>query len=123
MGENKKVLIIEDEQIIANSLKEYLVKLGYDADVAKNGEEGLEKASTYEPDLILLDILLPEMDGITLLGKLQENPKTKDIEVLVLTNLQDREEAVKEINKTARYLFKAEHSLKEVAEEIKEILD
>jgi two-component system, OmpR family, alkaline phosphatase synthesis response regulator PhoP len=85
----KKVLIVEDEASLLLSLADNLSKEGFDIIKAENGEKGLALALEEKPDLILLDILLPKMDGLTMLKKLRQDEWGKDAEVIILTNLSD----------------------------------
>ena len=74
----KKIVIIEDEQPIADAMQMGLNEAGYEAFTAYDGEEGLNKVKEVLPDLILLDLLLPKKDGITVLKELRQDEKTKD---------------------------------------------
>ncbi|MFH1823801.1 MAG: response regulator [Candidatus Firestonebacteria bacterium] len=80
-----KILIAEDEKDITFIIDTALKKAGYETILAYDGEEALEKAINEKPDLILLDIMMPKMDGFTVNTKLKENEKTKDIPVIVCT--------------------------------------
>lgn len=94
MPKKGKVLLIEDDQLM---VKLYSIKLdleGYEVTVATAGSQGLESASSAPPDVILLDIVMPGMDGFEVLRRLKKNPKTKTIPVLILTNLTGEEEEV-----------------------------
>ncbi len=81
------ILIIEDEPPQANVLKERFVAEGFSVNIAKNGEEGLARALADHPDVILLDIILPVMDGLTMLRKLREDKWGSTARVVVLTAL------------------------------------
>ncbi len=88
----KLILVVEDEANIALLLKEILErKGGYDALVANDGKAGLEMAHTLEPDLILLDIKLPRMNGFEVLKKLKEGKKTFSIPVIMVSGNTDEE--------------------------------
>lgn len=90
---------------------------------ALDGEEGLRLVTTANPDLILLDLILPKVHGFEVLKKLKENPETKDIPIIVLTNLEamgDVEKAL-ELGATT-YLVKADYTLEEVIQKIKKAL-
>jgi CheY-like chemotaxis protein len=83
---NKRVLVIDDEEDIREVAKISLeIMAGLDVTVARTGSEGLQKAETEQPDAILLDVMLPDMDGVMIFQKLQANPATKDIPVILLT--------------------------------------
>lgn len=87
----KKILLVEDEPLLVNLYKETFDNKPYIFSVAETGNEGLDAVESDRPDLILLDILLPGMNGFEVLRKLKESPKTKDIPVIVLTNLGSEE--------------------------------
>ncbi len=82
----KKVLVIDDEDDIREVAKISLeIMAGLDVILARTAMEGIQKAETEQPDVILLDVMLPDMDGVMTFEKLQANPKTKDIPVILLT--------------------------------------
>lgn len=83
--ERVKVLIVDDEQLLVKVLSLKLGYEGYDVDVAFDGEEGLKKAKSFKPDLVIVDIGLPKIDGNTLCELIKKDKKTKDIKVIVLT--------------------------------------
>jgi CheY-like chemotaxis protein len=123
MSEKKKILIVEDETLQANAISEYLIGEGYEVKVANNGQEGLKTLENYTPNLILMDILMPIMDGIATLKEIKSDPKIKDIPVIVLTNLKT-EETMAEAEKlgAAGYLFKINFKLEDLLKKVKEIV-
>ncbi|MBI4052372.1 MAG: response regulator [Elusimicrobia bacterium] len=80
-----KILVVDDEKDVVTLVKFLLEKDGHIVLEASNGEEALKVATSYSPDLIILDIMMPVMDGYTLNSKLQENPSLSSIPVIVLT--------------------------------------
>jgi len=80
-----KILIVEDEKDIVNILKIALEKHGYEVISVQNGEEAIEKINLLIPDLIILDLMLPKVDGNSVNLKLKENPQTQNIPVIVIT--------------------------------------
>jgi CheY-like chemotaxis protein len=88
---NKKILLVEDEPLLVNLYKEAFENRPHLLSVAETGNEALEAVSKDRPDLVLLDILLPGINGFEVLRKLKESPKTKNIPVIVLTNLGSEE--------------------------------
>lgn len=80
-----RILIIDDEEDIREILFYYLQKEGYQVMQASTGREGIEMAVAHKPDLVLLDVMMPEMDGIEVCQTLRENPKTKDVRICFLT--------------------------------------
>ena len=119
----KKILFIEDEATLQKTLGDVLRKENYEVISALNGEIGLRMAVTQKPDLILLDLILPKLDGFKVLEKLKENPETKKIPVVILTNLERMEDVNKalEIGATT-YLIKTQYKLEEVIEKVRKAL-
>lgn len=81
----KKILIVDDEYQIARMLKIRVEYMGYEADIAHDGVEGLEKARQFKPDLIILDVMMPKMDGFQVCRKLKEDPVFKSTPVIMLS--------------------------------------
>ena len=120
---SKKILFIEDESALQKTFGEILKQEGYEMISALDGETGLRLAKSEKPDLILLDLILPKMHGFEVLKKLKEDKETKDIPVIVLTNLEKIEDVDKALELGATtYLIKAQYSLEEVVEKIKKVL-
>ncbi len=92
---HKKILVVDDEPDVAQLVRVYLKKSGYEVIVSTSGREALDKARQERPDLITLDVLLPDMDGFTVLERLKAEPDTASIPVLVLTIVQDRDKAIR----------------------------
>lgn len=115
--QKKKILIVEDEQALRRHYDMVLSK-DYKLDFAVTGKEGLKK-SEEEPDLIMLDINLPEISGVEILKKIKTNENTQDIPVLVLTNLSD-EDTVSKIIKAGgkEYMVKTDWSVEDIAKKI-----
>jgi CheY-like chemotaxis protein len=85
MMNKTRVLLVEDETNTIELMRLELEVLGYEVTVAKNGEEGVEMAVSLLPDIIVMDILMPRMDGLQAASRIRENPKTKDIPILAAT--------------------------------------
>jgi CheY-like chemotaxis protein len=118
-----KILIIEDDPLMTRLYQKVFKFEGYNVEVASNGKKGLEKVESFKPTLILLDIMMPEMNGLEVLAKLKANDETKKIPVVVLTNLAGTQDAETAIAKGAvKYIIKSEHEPKEVVKMIKGIL-
>lgn len=94
----KKILLIDDDPKIIRLVESRLKANGYDVISAKNGREGLEKAKEDSPDLILLDIMMPEVDGYQVIEKLKEDEDTRSIPVVMLTAKRDLEDIDKSMN-------------------------
>ncbi|OIO16851.1 response regulator [Candidatus Kuenenbacteria bacterium CG08_land_8_20_14_0_20_37_23] len=121
---NKKVLIIEDETAIADAMQLGLDEAGYAASVAYDGEDGLVQATKLAPDLILLDLLLPKKDGMGVLQELRKNDKTKDIPVMILSQLSDTAKISEGVALgVVGYLVKVDYSLSEVVGKIKNFFE
>ncbi len=82
---SKKILVVDDERHIVRLVQVNLQKDGYDVSTASNGREAIEQAQENRPDLIVMDVMMPEMDGFEALKHLKEDPKTEDIPVIMLT--------------------------------------
>jgi len=123
MDNKKTILIIEDEPALLTALSEKLSKEGFIAIGSRNGEGGLEKATAQKPDIVLLDIVLPKMDGITVLKELRKNKLTENIPVIMLTNLSDGERIGEAIEQGSyEYLIKSDWKIEDVVEKIKKRL-
>jgi len=119
----KKILFIEDEQALQRALGDILGKEDYEVISALDGETGLKLAETKEPDLILLDVILPKMKGFDVLKKLKEDPDTKEIPVIILTNLEEMQHVEEALRLGATtYLVKTDYTLEEVIEKVKKSL-
>lgn len=118
-----KIVFIEDEPALQKSLGDFLRGQGHEVFSALNGEEGLGMVREYHPDLILLDIVLPRMDGLEVLRALRADPATKDIAVVMLTNSESSDAVQEAVTLGAKaYLIKTSYTLDEVSEKLKAIL-
>jgi len=118
-----KVLVVEDEEILLTGLKEELESGGYTVQGASDGVEGLEQTKSFKPDLILLDLLMPKMDGMEMLQKLKADSSTRDVPVVILTNLSDYEKISEALSLGAMdYLVKANYKLEDLLEKVRTVL-
>lgn len=118
-----KILIVEDDPLMHRMYQKIFTFEGYEVDMAGDGEEGLEKARSGKPTLVLLDVMMPKMNGLQVLEKLKASPETKAIPVVMLTNLAGQQDAETAMTKGAvKYIIKSEYEPKEVANMVKEIL-
>lgn len=124
MAEEKTILVIEDDFFIRELYQRQLQKEGYKVEVAGDGTEGLEQSQKMQPNLILLDIMLPKLNGLDLLRTLKAKPETKDIPVILLTNL-GQDSVIKEGFQlgAAGYLIKSAYTPSQVVEEVKRFLN
>jgi two-component system, OmpR family, alkaline phosphatase synthesis response regulator PhoP len=119
----KRILLVEDEIPYIKLLHNQLTVAGYEVIEAYNGKTGFETAIKEKPDLIILDIRMPVMDGLTMLKKLRGDPWGKDVHITILTNLEDSESISTALDeKLSRYLIKSDSTLSSVIEEVKMIL-
>jgi len=120
----KKILFIEDESALQKTFGDILKQEGYEIISALDGEIGLKLAKTEEPDLILLDLILPKIYGIEVLRKLKEDEITKEIPIVILTNLEEMKDIDEALELGAKsYLVKAQYTLEEVVEKIKKAIE
>lgn len=116
----KKILVIEDEKPLINALSAKLQNEGFQVVEANDGKTGLKAALKHKPDLILLDIILPKMDGIGILENLRENAWGKSAKVIILTNLSDWDSTKKAVNLNVHdYLVKSDWNIKDVVKKVK----
>jgi DNA-binding response OmpR family regulator len=121
--DKKKILIIEDEATLQRSLSEFLTAEGFEVLSALDGEEGLDMVKEKNPDLVLLDIILPKKDGYEVLGEIKKDEKTTKIPVVLLTNLEAAEDVQRAFDAGATtYLVKSNYKLEDIVKKIKEIL-
>ncbi len=120
----KKILFIEDESALQKTIGELLGQEGYEMISALDGEIGLKLAGEQKPDLILLDLILPKINGFDVLKKLKADKETKEIPVIVLTNLEGIEDVERVLSLGATtYLVKTQYEIEEVLGKIKKALN
>lgn len=121
MADKQRILIIEDDRLIKDAYVITLQNAGFEVEFAMTGEEGLEKMSSFLPDLLLLDIFLPKMSGFDVIDKLKLDPILSKIPVIVLTNIYvNREDMVK---KGVEHCYiKSEITPGEMVEKVKQTL-
>ena len=118
------VLIVEDDPFLSEMYATKLAESGFKVELAEDGEKALEKIAEVKPDLVLLDIVLPKMDGFVVLKKMKKDAALKDTKVIVLTNLGQKEEVQKGMDLGAEdYIIKAHFTPSEVVAKIKKVLD
>jgi len=116
-------LVVEDEATLNKALTEYLQGEQFEVESVMDGEAAVKMALEKTPDLILLDIILPKKDGYQVLDELKADNKTKNIPVVLLTNLESQEDILKAFERGATtYLVKAEYKLEDIVKKIKEVL-
>ena len=122
--QKNKILLVEDDSMIVRMYQRKLEAEGFKVALAFNGEEGLAALKKETPDLVLLDIMMPKMNGIEMLKAVKADPALKSVPVVILTNLGDRPEDVQKCKELGAldYWVKANISLKEITERIRKIL-
>ncbi|MFA5207657.1 MAG: response regulator [Candidatus Paceibacterota bacterium] len=129
MEKKYSVLVVEDEAPLGDSLEEKLLEEGFDVIRASNGEEGYKLALERHPDLILSDLIMPKIDGLTMLKMLRKDEWGSQAAVIILTNISDESKvaevlssSLSNINNTYEYLVKTDWSLDAVVDKIKQRL-
>jgi len=123
MEPKKTILVIEDDKFLRELISRKLTGEGFDVLEAVDGEEGIKKIKEGKPDLVLLDLILPSIDGFEVLTRVREDPEVSSIPVIILSNLGQREEVEKGLKLGAiDYLIKAHFTPGEIIEKIKNVL-
>ena len=119
----KKILIIEDDKFLRELITRKLEKEGYETSQAVDGEDGFKKVSSEKPDLILLDLILPGIDGFEVLSRIKKDDQLSGIPVIILSNLGQKEDVERGLNLGAiDYLIKAHFTPTEIIEKAKKVL-
>lgn len=123
-GRQKKIiLIVEDERDLLETLVDKFNHEGFESLGAGDGEEGLKVALKRQPDLILLDLLMPKMDGLTMLSKLRQDQWGKNAHVIILSNVGDNERVAGALESGAyEYLVKTDWKIDEIVAKVKKRL-
>jgi len=120
----KKILLVEDDPFLIEIYSTKLKEAGFQVDTAEDGDTALRKVKENLPELMLLDVVLPNFNGWEILRKIKEDKEIKSVKVVILSNLGEKEEIEKGINLGAtKYLVKAHYTPSEVITEVKKILN
>lgn len=123
MSAKIRVAIIEDDMAIVQMYRTKFENEGYEVATAPDGASGLELIESFKPNIVLLDLMMPNMNGLDMLSKLRSQPGGREAKVVVLTNMGDTETATRVYKLTADdYIVKAEMTPKQVAERVKNLL-
>jgi DNA-binding response OmpR family regulator len=123
MENTKSILLVEDDPFLIDIYTTKLKESGFAVETADSGEEVLNKTKEKKFDLVILDIVLPQVDGWEIIGKIKSDPESKDLKVIILSNLGQKEEVEKGMKLGAeKYLIKAHYTPSQVVEEIKKII-
>lgn len=121
---SKKILFVEDEEALQRALGDVLSQKDYEVLGARDGEAGIDMAKKQSPDLILLDLVLPKKNGFEVLQALKGDLTTKDIPIIILTNLEGSKDVENALTHGATtYLVKANYSVHDIVAKIEKILD
>ena len=119
----KKILIIEDDSFLSEMYSTKLTQDGFEVEVAVDGKQGMDKIKNIKPDLVLLDIVLPKMDGFEILENTKKDKELQDIPIILLTNLGQKNEIEKGLSSGAdEYIIKAHFTPTAVVAKVKEVL-
>lgn len=117
----KKIALVEDDKILSDILSDGLKEAGFEVLRAFDGEEGLKLVEKEKPDLVLLNILMPKMDGLTVARRLKSNAQTMDIPIIILTVLEKGEPVAKTLESgVCDYLVKSKFKVEEIVAKVKE---
>lgn len=119
-----KILIVEDEASMARAIKDNLVAVGYQVAMASNGEEGLAQIAKEDYNVVLLDISMPQMDGMEMMKKMREVSANKIIPIIIYTNMIPDAAILHGVSrdKPTYYLSKTEHSIETLVGKIDEVI-
>jgi DNA-binding response OmpR family regulator len=118
-----KIVLVEDDEVLGKVMYEELIAGGFDVSRAMDGEAGLALINEKKPDLVLLDLLMPKMDGFTVLEKVKQSPVTRNIPVIILSMLNNDEDLKRGMKLGADdYLVKSQHAIGEIIEKVNAFL-
>lgn len=119
----KKILVAEDDLFLANAFKAKLSKVGFELEIAQDGEETMQKITTFQPDALLLDLMMPKKDGFAVLEELRRDERYKSMPIIVASNLGQQEDIDRAMKLGASgYVVKSNLSLSQLVEKINAFL-
>jgi|AntAceMinimDraft_8_1070364.scaffolds.fasta_scaffold142416_1 CheY-like chemotaxis protein len=122
-NKKKKILIAEDDEMLVEIYRKKFGNGEYDLTVTTDGRETIDKIKKIKPDIVLLDLVMPELDGFKVIELAKKNPETKDVRIIVTSNLGQESEKAKAIKLgAAEFLIKADYDLNELADKVKSYL-
>lgn len=121
---SKKILVVEDDQFLANAYKLKLSKSGFEIQVAYDGNEALEVLKEFTPDAILLDLIMPNLDGFATLSAIQQDENLKNIPVIVASNLGQKEDVAKAKELGAMdFIVKSNVSIEDIVQKVNSVIE
>lgn len=115
-----KLLIVEDDEALSSLLADKFRADGFEVVLSVDGQDGLKQALSWKPDMILLDIVMPKMDGMTMLHKLREHEESKAMQIILLTNLSDTDKVYEAMsNGVFDYLVKSNWEIDDLVKEVR----
>jgi DNA-binding response OmpR family regulator len=123
MSTKQKILLIEDDKMLLEMYTAKFTREGFEIATAENGSDGLKAARDMKPDMVLLDIIMPKLDGFATLKEIRKDENIKDVPVILLTNLGQDQDIQKGKDLGADdYFVKANHTPTEIVEKVQELL-
>ncbi len=120
---SKKILVVEDDRFLRELITQKLTREGYDVNEAVDGEDGVKKAEEKKPDVILMDLILPGIDGFEAITKIKEKPDFENTPIIILSNLGQRDDIERGLKLGAvDFLVKAHFTPGEIIEKIEKVL-
>jgi DNA-binding response OmpR family regulator len=122
---NKKVLIVEDNEAYRTILEQKLSGENFDIITAQDGEDGLKIAISTHPDLVIIDLMLPKMNGAMVMNKIREDEWGRDVPVIILTNINPDDETLQKLmeKKPSYYLIKSDINLDDLTNKVNSLLN
>jgi DNA-binding response OmpR family regulator len=118
-----KILIVEDDKFVRELISHKLTEEKFEVSSVKDGEEGVAKVESEKPDLVLLDLILPGIDGFEVISRIRKNPDIESIPIVILSNLGEKNDVDRGIKLGANdYMIKAHFTPKEIVEKVRSIL-
>ncbi|MDQ3099447.1 MAG: response regulator [bacterium] len=119
-----KILIVEDDKIILNMYRVKFTKAMHEVQISENGADALKLMKSFNPDIVLMDLMMPVMDGFTALKNAKADPAISNIPIIILTNLSQTEDADQTMkNGAAAYMIKSDLTPTQVLEKVENFLD
>lgn len=122
-GKRNKVLIVDDNKVIRLLIEGILSRAGYKVFKAMNGKEGVEQAKKFSPDIIILDIMMPELDGIATVLKLKSIKETRSIPIIMCTAVKEGEDEIVARNLGVADYIRKTHQMEDLLVKIERILN